>query len=359
MRRLTGFRYLEPTFFSGLLDDPVLWVKIRPLGRSLLFDCGQIHHLAKRVIKSLDAVFISHVHMDHFMGMDTLMRYRHCVPRTLHVYGPPGIATRLYHKLAAYAWNLAESSWGSLHITEIGPEHLTQYHLHGPAGFRLEPVACRPWQKSLIFSNAFCQVHARLLDHKIPVLAFRLQEKPAFAIDQQRLQQQGLAPGPWLRELKKRFYQNRLQEPLEVPCAVPHAGHSKSLTGQALYQAICQQQPPMSLGYITDCGWTCSNRHLLCQLCAHCQLLLCECSYLAEDCHRARRAYHLCTPDLNQLLAWLRPRHILPMHLSKNYQGQSQHLYQQLQPPADTDIIRLPEHRTPAPLLPRDLPRLH
>ncbi|MBE0596404.1 MAG: ribonuclease Z, partial [Desulfuromonadales bacterium] len=62
------FKFLEPAFFSGLVDDPILLVQLRPLGRSLLFDCGQITHLAKRVLRSIDAVFVSHAHMDHFMG---------------------------------------------------------------------------------------------------------------------------------------------------------------------------------------------------------------------------------------------------------------------------------------------------
>ena len=71
MPRRLPFRCIEPYFFAGLLDDPVLLLKVRPLGRSLLFDCGRIHHLAKRVIRNLDAVFISHAHMDHFMGVDS------------------------------------------------------------------------------------------------------------------------------------------------------------------------------------------------------------------------------------------------------------------------------------------------
>ncbi len=82
------FRYLEPSFFAGLLDDPVLWIKVRPLGRALLFDCGQIHHLAKRLIKAVDALFISHAHMDHFMGLDTFTRNIHVSPKTIEIFGP-------------------------------------------------------------------------------------------------------------------------------------------------------------------------------------------------------------------------------------------------------------------------------
>ena len=102
------FRYLEPTFFSGLLDDPVLLVRVRPLGSNLLFDCGQIHHLAKRILTSIDAVFISHAHMDHWMGIDTIIRHLHASSKTIDLFGPPGITDKLDHRLAAYDWNLAE-----------------------------------------------------------------------------------------------------------------------------------------------------------------------------------------------------------------------------------------------------------
>ena len=76
MRRFP-FRYLLPTFFSGLLDDPVLYLQFRPTGKALLLDCGQVQHLAKRVLRSVTALFISHAHMDHFMGLDTFIRNNH------------------------------------------------------------------------------------------------------------------------------------------------------------------------------------------------------------------------------------------------------------------------------------------
>jgi len=116
------FRYLEPTFYAGLLDDPLLYLRQRPSGRGLLFDCGQLHQVAKRVLRSLEAVFISHAHMDHFMGVDTLVRSIHVAPRCVSLYGPPGITRRLAAKLAGYDWNLCEPWWGSLLVHEFDAE---------------------------------------------------------------------------------------------------------------------------------------------------------------------------------------------------------------------------------------------
>ena len=87
MQNLGLFRYLQPSFFSGLLDDPILLINVRPTGRGILIDCGQLHHLAKRVLRSIDAVFVSHAHMDHLMGFDHLLRHVLVAPRTIACYG--------------------------------------------------------------------------------------------------------------------------------------------------------------------------------------------------------------------------------------------------------------------------------
>lgn len=78
MRRL--FRYLEPNFFAGLIEDPCLFVRDRPLHRSIIIDCGSLHHVAKRELKPVRAIFVSHAHMDHFMGFDVFVRQVHASP---------------------------------------------------------------------------------------------------------------------------------------------------------------------------------------------------------------------------------------------------------------------------------------
>ncbi|MBU3917584.1 ribonuclease Z, partial [bacterium] len=54
------FYYFDPVFFAGLLEDPVLLIRTRSAECNILVDCGQIDHLAKRVIKSVGSLFISH-----------------------------------------------------------------------------------------------------------------------------------------------------------------------------------------------------------------------------------------------------------------------------------------------------------
>ena len=86
-------------------------------------------------------------------------------------------------------------------------------------------------------------------------------------------------------------------------------------------------------------------------------LLCCECTFLAGDLHKARASHHLCTTDVNQLAADLRPRSLLPMHLSKAYIGEPRALYGELTPSPDTRLLELPDYVTARPLLLTELPR--
>ena len=100
------FRYLEPTCFSGLIDDPCLVIRDRPIHQSIMLDCGALSHVAKREMKPVRAIFVSHAHMDHFMGFDAFLRQVHASPRTIDIFGPAGFADRVEARLRGYDWNV-------------------------------------------------------------------------------------------------------------------------------------------------------------------------------------------------------------------------------------------------------------
>lgn len=351
------FRYLEPTFFAGQLDDPVLLVRVRPQGRNLLVDCGQIHHLAKRVLKGVEAIFVSHAHMDHFMGIDTFIRHNHVSPRTFDIFGPPGLAGRMAHKLAGYDWNLTEDYWCNFRVHEVHPATSEHWELIGADGFpcRFTGRTVRP--DRVIYQGDYLRVEAELCDHKIPTLAFRLTEREAFAVDVEKLRQAGLVPGPWLRELKRRFCHNELTAgPLRVLRQAAGGAWTEYIANPAtLFAEIRRPIAPASIGYLTDVGFTLENRQKIHSLLRGVTLLVCECSYLAAERDKARISFHLCSSDLNELVRDLQPACLLPMHLSKSYVGRGARLYEELDLPAGVTLIRLPEHLTPRPLLPAEI----
>jgi len=355
MIHLSGLHNLQPHVFAGLLDDPLLWVRNRCSGRGLLFDCGQLHHLAKRLLMGLEAVFISHAHMDHFMGVDLLLRHLHAADRTLDLFGPPGLADRFRHKLGGYDWNLAEEFWATFRVTELGPDSRRTFVFPGPKGFCCRPQPPQPLHEPF-FANEQIEVRAALCEHRIPSLSYRIDERPEFLVDEARLRALELLPGPWIDQLKRCLRAGNDAEPIAAPRRQPDGTvRSTPQPAATLYRSIRREITGGSIGYLADVGYTAANRERIIGLLRGVTLLVCECTFLARHRDRARASAHLCTEDVNALLDALRPTYVLPLHLSKRYRGASARLYAELAPPPGTTLLRLPEFRTPRPLLPEEL----
>lgn len=356
MKRRLPFRYIEPAFFGGLLDDPLLFLRIRPRRRALLFDCGQIAHLAKRVVKPIDTVFITHAHMDHIMGIPTLVRHHHASSRPLDIYGPPGIAERVYHLLMGYDWNLCEPYWFTLRVHEIRQDRILHYSFVGAEGFvrRFDGDEMRIGRE--VWSCRYVAVEAELLDHKIPVLAYKILEQPQYAINPGLMEQQGLIPGEWIRDLKSRVWKGRTELRVVVPRRDGETVREETVDDpSSFYAGIEARQSCASIGYLCDVGWTAENRTIIEAFLNGLTLLCADCTFLAADVEKARASYHLCTEDLNDLARVLAPRFLLPMHLSKSYLFRTVDLYNELHPPPGTTILPLPRHLVPPPLMVRDV----
>ena len=351
MRRLC--RYLEPSFFAGLIDDPCLVVRDRPIHKSIMLDCGSLHHLAKRELKPVRAIFVTHAHMDHFMGFDVFVRQVHASPRQIELFGPPGFAGRVASRLGGYDWNLAEPYWCTFRVHEVHHDRIVSFEFPGPEGFPCRPAGESPREERVVYRHNHLEVAAELLDHgDLPVLALRVNETKQFLVAQEKLAGLALVPGEWLRELKRRYRDDWAKDgPLTVVRRCGDGTLAETVpSGESLFRDIRQEQRLSSIGYLTDIGFTPENLASAVRFLSGVSLLIGECAFLAEDRDKARNSHHLCTADVNELLDLLRPGYFLPMHLSKSYLGRSDELYAELEPPPGTTILRLPEHVVPRPL---------
>ena len=64
----------HPSLVNGRYGDPTVYVETLFKTRSVLFDLGEIASLSPRKIRRVDQVFVSHAHIDHFVGFDHLLR---------------------------------------------------------------------------------------------------------------------------------------------------------------------------------------------------------------------------------------------------------------------------------------------
>src|SRR6185369_3060278 len=255
-----------------------------------------------------------------------------------------------------YDWNLREPNWFTLRVHEIRPESVLHYSFRGPEGFAEHFDGEEPRRGMEIWSCRYVSVEAELLDHKIPVLAFRIRERPHFAIDPRLLERQGLVPGDWIRDLKSRAWKgDKTVGVALLRSRGDTVQKEESVDPEGLYAGIKDVHPCATIGYLTDVGWTTENIAKIEMFLEGLTLLCSDCTFLAADIEKARASYHLCTLALNELAARLTPRFLLPMHLSKSYLLRTVDLYGELRPPEGTTILPLPKHLVPAPLMVRDV----
>ena len=350
----SSFRYIEPSFFAGLFDDPVLILRLKPIGRRFLVDCGNVAHLAKRLFKSIDSIFVSHAHMDHFAGIDTVVRHVLVSRKTIDLFGPAGIAEHLHNKMRGYRWNLVEAFYCRFKIHEISDGRLNTFVLSGPDGFSLEREGSTALRSHLICENRFVRTEAVVCDHIIPSLAFAFKERSNFSVDIKKIETEGLVPGRWLGDLKNRLMSGGRpnSSPLRVPFVADGGVKEREVQDElSFYESIKLERKLSSVGYVTDIGFTAGNLERLRAIMGGVTLLVCECTFLKEQKKKARKSYHLCTDDVNELMRTVRPRFLLPIHLSKSNKAKTDQLYRELQPPPGCSVIRLPGRVSAEPLM--------
>ena len=85
---------MRPSFHPRLTNDPFsdpgLFIPFLFEKRALLFDLGELRGLSPKDLLKVSHVFVTHTHMDHFMGFDTLLRLFLGRDKELHLFGPEG-----------------------------------------------------------------------------------------------------------------------------------------------------------------------------------------------------------------------------------------------------------------------------
>jgi ribonuclease Z len=109
-------KYFDPQLINGPFDDPGLYVDLVFERRALLFDLGDISALVPRKLLRIAHVFVTHRHMDHFIGFDQLLRGLLGREKTLGIWGLPGLIDAVESKIKAYTWNLVGGYEGNLKI---------------------------------------------------------------------------------------------------------------------------------------------------------------------------------------------------------------------------------------------------
>src|SRR5262249_43307760 len=163
---------LRNRLLNGQTGDPALLVQLRWQGRALLIDLGRIDRTPAPVLFPIEAVFVSHAHMDHFMGFDQLLRLFLARDTTLKLFGPAGIADCVQGKLAGYTSDLTDESRFAIQVTEIADDVLTRWGFAASDRFERRALGTTARKGSAVLDDPYVRVEAAPLDHKIVSMAY-------------------------------------------------------------------------------------------------------------------------------------------------------------------------------------------
>ena len=362
---------VQPRLVNDAFGDSTLFLDFAFGRRAMLFDLGDIHALSPREIGRVSHVFVSHLHMDHFAGFDRLLRLRLNVPGRIRLVGPPGLCEGVAHKLAAYRWNLlGETSpdfalealdwreggfvaaglfraragfaradlelgtkppggggsrdFRSLARSEAQSMPAASARIHDeasdgkirpadPARFRPQLLSLPDLPPGVVLDEPGLLVQAVPLDHGLPSLAFALQERLRVNVHKARLDEMGLAVGPWLSRAKERL---RAGEGGDV-----EGPEGQALSLDALVQAgALQTADGQRVAYVTDAGWSEANRKGIRAIAKDADTLFIEAGFLDADRAIANGRHHLTAAQAGTLAREAGARRAVAHHYSPRYE---------------------------------------
>ena len=294
--------------------------------RSLLFDVGEIASLSPRRIRRIDQIFVSHEHIDHFVGFDHLLRLLVGHEKSVQLFGPSGFGERVFHKLQAYRWNLVESYPCDLAfvVSELGTENsisTTRFRLR--KAFAAEPSVFRKTCAGVLCDEPTHRVSAAILEHGTPCLAFALQEAAHVNVWKNRLLERGLPVGRWLRSLKKAVVERRADDHL---IRIDEAATSDRLVPLASLRDILTVTAGQKIAYVTDVADTPANRAAIVALVQNADILFIEAAFAGADAALARERAHLTTTAAGEIAREANVRRVEPFHFSPRYAGEQERM---------------------------------
>jgi ribonuclease Z len=328
MRAIFDARLVNDPF-----GDPGVYVDFRFERRALLFDLGDNAALPPRKLLRLTHVFVSHTHMDHFIGFDRLVRI--CVGRHagIRLFGPPGFVDQVERRLAAYTWDRVDRYDVELvlDVTEVDGEGATRAaRFRTRTGFAREPLPAGRVEAGVLADEAAFRVRCALLDHRTPCLGFAVEEKTHVNVWKNRLVEMGLKVGPWVGELKAAALAGAADgQPVRAWWREGGGTHERILAFGELRHAL-EFVRGQKLCYVTDVVFHEANVARIAALARDADVLFIESVFLEEDVAHAAQKQHLTARQAGTIARIAGVRNVVQFHFSPRYTERQEELRAEL-----------------------------
>ena len=323
---------LRPSLVNGRYGDPALYIEAMFERRAFMLDLGDITPLWPRKLLRLEHIFVSHTHIDHFVGFDRLLRVLVGRDTKINLYGPAGFIDQVGHKLQAYCWNLANRYLSDLIfvVTEIDSSHRTKTaRFRLKSGFHQEEVDAGRVVEATLHNEPAFRVRTAILEHYTPSLGFAIEEAAHVNVWKNRLADMGIPVGPWLRELKRAVIDNR---PADYPITIgsPQGTSGGRVLPLAALRPALTVAAGQKIAYVTDVADTIANREAIVRLARNADLLFIEAAFAQADAALAAERGHLTTLAAGQIARQAKARKVEPFHFSPRYVGEEERMLKEV-----------------------------
>ena len=299
---------------GGKSGDPSLYIDLIDRKRGILFDCG-LNYFRHAQLRKVSDVFISHTHIDHFIGFDTLLRLNLAEDKRIDVYGPPGITQNVVGKLHAYTWNICQNLCLIIAVHEVLPKKILLTELESWRGFAVNSPSELPHSDVLLQDTDFSIKYLEL-DHKTPSFAYSFIEADSCNVRKETMQAMGLQPGPWVAELKKSAFREKTVDELFEIAGTPYRLDE-------LTEKLIIRKQGCKISYLTDFLFERRRVDDIRRFVWESDLFFCEAAFSEAERDKAKATHHLTAKEAGKLASLAQAKQLILFHFSKRYQDYS------------------------------------
>jgi ribonuclease Z len=314
--------FSELRLVNGSTGDPVLFIDYPGKDDAFLFDAGEIGGLDMKRLSDLEAVFITHHHIDHFVGFDRILRANLDRDKTLHVFGPEGTIAKVYDRIKSYEFMYFPFQQIVLDVHELLAGKQRSARLECSRRFPKPDIVETEWNGPVVYENADLAVEAAPTDHTVPGLAFALVEKVGYHPDPVKLAAGVLRAGSWVGEALT------LLRADAAPATVLEIEGGRFALG-ALAEQYFATSRGARVAYVTDTAWSAAVQPGLLRLANRAYRLYCDSYYAVAQASRAAQFRHMTATYAAEFARQAKVEQLILMHFAPRYAGRYEALVEE------------------------------
>ena len=318
-----------PKLINDPLGDPGMMVEFLCEHRALQFDLGDLSLISTSDLLKISHIFISHTHIDHFIGFDRLLRVIFGKGKTIYLYGPENFIENVAGKLAGFTWNLIDRYDESItiEVIEVHSDRLVKAKFIAAERFKKTEQKEETYTGGILVDEDGFTVRTAILEHRVPCLGFALKEKYHLNINKERLEEMNFLSGSWLNKLKEDIYDEKSDTSLIKVPTRDNKVLEKSL-GQ-LKEELVMISPGQKISYIVDTVYNESNKRDIVDLVKDSDIFFCESPFLAEEEARGQERYHLTARQAGLIAREANVKKLNVFHFSGRHTFRTEQLIQE------------------------------